>query len=130
MTIPDAFAEAMETGDIQEFERLMQAYPNHVRTEADRVLWLHHAAAAGQLPFVELFVRLGADVNGSQDTDPEGAVVWAAREGHLDVVRWLLDQGAKINHVVHGRRRCFALVGAVVDGHLDVVKLLVERGRT
>ncbi len=52
----------------------------------------------------------------------------AASEGHLEVVRWLLDNGATVNHVVNGQTRCFALTGAAFRGRLDVVKLLVERG--
>jgi len=106
----------------------MKEHPEHIHTEEDLVWWLHSAATNGKLPFVEFFVGKGADVNASQDDSPEGPLQYAAGEGHLDVVRWLLDNGAKINHVVGGQTRCFALTGAAGAGHLDIVKLLVERG--
>lgn len=94
------------------------------------------AAIRGRLPVVQVFVELGLDVNLAKDVeDPEdpfctveGPVLHAAAEGHLEVVRWLLDHGAKINYVVSGQVRCLPLLRAAVNGHLDVVKLLIERG--
>lgn len=49
------------------------------------------------------------------------ALEWASYRGHLDVVKFLLDNGATdgIN--------C-ALRWAAGQGHLNVVKILVERG--
>jgi ankyrin repeat protein len=59
---------------------------------------------------------------------PEGVIYRAAENGHLEVVRWLLDQGAKVNFLVDGQVRCIALTRAIAGGYLDVVKLLAERG--
>ena len=91
------------------------------------------AAMDGKSWAIEYLVAEGADVNKpSNSTDstplPEGSIQWAAAGGHLDTVRTLLDLGAKINHVLNGRRRCVPLWFAVQYGHLEVVKLLVERG--
>jgi ankyrin repeat protein len=94
--------------------------------------WLSSAASAGRLRLVQLLVEAGADMNAPESEasvpSPEGVIDSAAGNGHLEVVRWLLDRGAKINHVVDGVTRCFALVNAVGSGHLDVVRVLVERG--
>jgi uncharacterized protein len=48
--------------------------------------------------------------------------------GNIEMVRYMLDLGAQINHTVAGRTRCFALTSAARGGHLEVVKLLVESG--
>ena len=47
---------------------------------------LHEAAAAGDVPFVQELLRLGADVT-RQDANRATAVHHAAAEGHLDAVR-------------------------------------------
>jgi ankyrin repeat protein len=50
----------------------------------------------------------------------------AAARGHLDVVAYLLDQGADINHTVPDGPT--ALTAACTMGHTVVVDLLLERG--
>src|SRR4051794_29022695 len=123
---------AIEAGDAKKFERLLRKHPELFRYPDGRSMWLSDAASAGQLPIVQLLVRMGVDVNEPANADsvpcPEGVVYRAAAEGHLEVVRWLLDQGAEVNHVVGGHTRCYALTHAARDGHLEVVRLLVERG--
>jgi ankyrin repeat protein len=131
--IPHQLSDALEAGDTETFARLMRDHPEHVwdRRQPGKTYWLFSAADAGQLPILELLVAAGADINApkaSSSTAPEGVVDTAAGEGHLEVVRWLLDRGAVINHVVGGAPRCFALTAAAFRGRLDVVKLLVERG--
>jgi ankyrin repeat protein len=48
--------------------------------------------------------------------------------GHLELVRWLLKQGARINFTLNGRNRCLPLLDAATNGHLEVVKFLIENG--
>jgi ankyrin repeat domain-containing protein 17 len=50
----------------------------------------------------------------------------AAHDGHVEVVRYLLDEGAGINLRLHGRRA--ALSYACSEGRLEVVALLLARG--
>ena len=124
---------ALERDDRAEFARLLKRYPDCRYKESGDDYWMSTACMYGKLWAVELLVAQGADVNRpSNSTDsvpsPEGPIVKAADSGHLDVVRYMLDQGAKINHVVNGRVRCRALAGAAIGGHLDVARLLVERG--
>jgi ankyrin repeat protein len=94
------------------------------------------AAMKGALGFIKALVGLGVDVNEPKDLpDPEdpdaqveGPILWAASAGHLEVVKWLLQHGAKINYIVDGKPRSLPLKYAATNGHLDVVMLLVENG--
>lgn len=130
--IPHQLSDAVEAGDTEAFARLMRECPQHVwdRRRPGHTRWLMAAAGAGQLPIIDLLVEAGADFNAPKASNgaPEGVIDTAAGEGHLDVVRWLLDRGAVVNHVVGGERRCFAMTNAASGGRLEVVRLLVERG--
>jgi hypothetical protein len=130
--IEELFYAAMASGDAAEFERLLEAHPQHRRYHDGRDRWLGEAATEGCLPVVQLLIRRGTDVNEPANADsvpcPEGVIYRAAEMGHLDVVRWLLDQGATVNHDVNGQTRCYALSGAARGGYLEVVRLLLERG--
>jgi hypothetical protein len=50
----------------------------------------------------------------------------AAEGGHMEVVRWLVDQGAALHE--HDRDGCTALCLASKGGRTPVVRLLLERG--
>ena len=50
----------------------------------------------------------------------------AARVGHLEVVRLLLDSGAEVDRVVRGDEN--ALIQASGGGHIDIVELLIAAG--
>ncbi|RPB22045.1 ankyrin, partial [Terfezia boudieri ATCC MYA-4762] len=52
----------------------------------------------------------------------------AAKKGHLEVVKVLLDKGATINAMTHVNRT--ALHMAAENGHLEVVKVLLDKGAT
>lgn len=130
---------ALNENDVDGFRSLLSIYPAYLRWEDGSDLWMHSAAQGGQLAMIQVLVELGLDINEPPRIEtpgtppnpyfqPEGPIVGAASRGHLEVVRWLLDQGAKINYVVHDKRRCLPLEFAAMNGHLEVVKLLVERG--
>lgn len=55
--------------------------------------------------------------------DKEFCLIWAARRGHLGLVKVLLELGADI-HIEDE----IALRWAAANGHTEVVKLLVESG--
>lgn len=127
-------ARCFESGDLDRFRDMIRENPRCLRNRHGGDAWLRYAAGQGDLPMVQLLVELGIDVNETQFSPdhrshvPEGAIQQAADFGHLEVVRWLLDQGAEINFEFKGRRRCQPLIGAATSGYLDIVKLLVERG--
>lgn len=125
--------EALTNEDSKEFARILSLYPECRYDGAGDDWWMNSAAMHGKLRILELLVDHGADVNKrSNSTDsvpaPEGAIVTAAESGHADVVRYMLDRGAVINHVVNGRVRCQALAGAAIWGKLEVAQVLVAAG--
>lgn len=76
---------------------------------------------------VHQLVKLGLNVNDRIDRDrPDGRIWHAVGKGHIEVVRWMLEQGATINHVYNGRPRCFALKAACRGGDINEVKLLID----
>ena len=68
---------------------------------------------------------MGANVNIADEQD-NAALRWAARGGHLDAARILLDSGADVNQ--KSRSGWTALLEAIIAGSLPLVKLLIERG--
>ncbi len=118
-------------------EKLLQANPEYLRMYG-RDNHLDTAAALGRLDLVKMLVRLGIGIDevSFQNYKPEdtpnarieGAIVDAAAEGHLDIVKWFIEQGAKLNYTVYGKSRCLALNKAVDNEHVEVAKLLVENG--
>jgi ankyrin repeat protein len=55
------------------------------------------------------------------------ALLYAARDGHLDAARALLDMGADINEV-SAADKTSPLVMAITNGHLDLAKFLIVYG--
>ena len=123
--------ETIDEGNLPEFKQLLKENPDYLRDENGLDLWLRTAARRGLLPFVKFLVlEKGLSVNESGEYAelPEGPIKDASAKGRLDVVRWLLEQGALINFEVNGVLRCSPLTSAVIHSQLEVVKTLVEHG--
>ena len=107
-------------------------------------------AQNGDLDVVRLFVEAGMDVNAQpysssvayvaetkQDTlvavrfpqpgdeDGDTALMKAAGQGHIEVVRFLVEQGAYLN--IRNRQDQDALMFAAAGGHLAVAIFLIDR---
>jgi hypothetical protein len=82
------------------------------------------AASAGDLAEVE---RLVGHDPGLLDAKRGGwtPLMYASEEGHVGVVRWLLDKGAAVNE---RHPRGWTALWLASYGHLPVVNLLLERG--
>ncbi len=83
------------------------------------------AGKNGDIAQLENLLALGADVNAMHNRDC--AMTWAANNGHVKTVTWLLDHGADINIIVQDGKWTPLMVAAVM-GKADVVQLLLERG--
>lgn len=128
-----AIMQAMRQGDVPEVARLFRETPQALQMETGVGSWLHKAATLGNLELVKTCVAAGIDVNAPPPSGlpPENCLFDAAISGSIDVVRWLLEQGAKSECVVElegGARRNFALNEAIGNDRLDMVQLFVEYG--
>ena len=105
------------------------AYLWHIRSKYDRQWRLSTAAGNGNLPQVQKLLADGADID-LTPTDWEGSgsgfppLLLAAQEGHEDVVKFLLDHGAKTEVCVEDT----PLLVAVIKGHYNITKMLLEHG--
>jgi ankyrin repeat protein len=67
----------------------------------------------------------GADID-ARDGHGQTALICAARDGRLDVVRLLVARGAALDCAA--KYSLTALMLAVLNGHAEIVRLLVEAG--
>lgn len=71
-------------------------------------------------------IKAGADVNAKNDYSQETPLIYAAQQGHLDVVKILLHNGADPD--VNPRNDEGALIRAVAMGHLNIAEEIVRYG--
>lgn len=132
--IREILDEAMRRDDPAEVEAILRSHPELKDEETGVGTLIHSASTMGSINTVKRLVALGFDVNtpsSPRGRPPEGPIFSAVNSGNAEVVRWLLEQGARSEFVVNdvaGKSRNFALGSAIMDGRLDLVKLLVEYG--
>jgi ankyrin repeat protein len=130
--VPEQMYNAIQDGDLQTFRSLFEQHPDQRYYPDGRSMWFSDAASAGSLEILQFLISTGIDINEPANNDsvpsPEGVVYRAASEGHLKLVKWMLDHGANLNFEVRGYTRCYALIHAARNGDLEMVKLLLDRG--
>ncbi|GLB10584.1 hypothetical protein AtubIFM57258_006992 [Aspergillus tubingensis] len=82
------------------------------------------AVKTNHLPICQRLVKNGAPID--YEGDNGNALYLAAREGHRDIVEFLVQNKASVNHV--NRYHGTALTAAVSFGNLDIARLLIEKG--
>ncbi|MEO8024980.1 MAG: ankyrin repeat domain-containing protein [Bryobacteraceae bacterium] len=85
---------------------------------------LHRAAMRGETAAVEMYLRMGADVNAA-DSAGRSPLHDACLKGHVDTARLLLDRGAKI--AVHDKTGATPLHDAALGGSVKTIELLLAR---
>ncbi len=83
------------------------------------------AADDGDLPKVKSLVESNIIDIEYKDTNGRNALYWASRNGHLNLVKYLLDKGLKTNEADKGGRSPLWI--AACNGHVGVIKALIER---
>ena len=92
---------ASRTGDAAMVELLLRAGANPSRAHPEGETPLMAAARSGSVPAVRLLLARGVDVNAAETFQKTTALMWAAAEGHIDVVDVLIEAGADPNRQAH-----------------------------
>ena len=125
---------AVALGDESRIRELIQANPEMLRQIDFGGGLLTLAVNHEQIDAVRFLLDLGADVderivleNVEEPTPSWGMPLWhAARAGHLDIAKLLLDRGADPNANVYASG--WPLLNAWANRHEAVKQLLLERG--
>ncbi len=86
------------------------------------------AAAVGDQERVEQLLRKDVGLARRLDSARVSPLSYAAREGHLHIVRLLLERGADPNTPEEAAPDGLALFWACCGNHMDVARLLLEHG--
>ena len=87
---------------------------------------IHTAAREGNLKEVRRQLAWGVNVNRRHFYTQDTLLIEAAANGHLDVVKLLIENGADVN--LKGEAWYGPLHAAASKGHIEVVKILLENG--
>jgi ankyrin repeat protein len=132
--------QASRTGDAAMVELLLRAGANPSKAHPEGETPLLAASRTGSVPTVRLLLARGVDVNAAEGFQRTTPLMWAAAEGHRDVVDLLLEAGADPNkqgHITslsarhnadHPTGGFTALMFAARNGDEPLVRTLVARG--
>ena len=132
--------EASRNGDAAMVDLLLRAGANPTKAHPEGETPLLSASRAGSVATVRLLLARGADVNAAETFQQTTPLMWAAAEGHLEVVDLLLEAGANPDlrgHVTslavrhnadHPTGGFTALMFAARKGHDAMVRKLLARG--
>jgi hypothetical protein len=90
---------------------------------------LYNAASVGNIALVKQFIGEGADVNAICEVGPVkvSSLYIAAQNGHLEVVKLLLEAGATVDAELN-TDGATALYIASLNGHTEIVEILINFG--
>ena len=124
--IQELLYEAMSGGDLEMSKRLIDENPGLVDLKTPFGSWLHVAAGAGSLNVVVYLVEtIGMNIDEKGGQAIEMPVSSAAADGHIEVVKYLLQKGAILDE---SRPESNPLIAAMYRGHASIVTLLLEHG--
>ncbi|KAL2831281.1 hypothetical protein BJY01DRAFT_226732 [Aspergillus pseudoustus] len=86
------------------------------------------AARQGHLTAVEVLIHAGADVEYALNSDDKTPLSWAACNGNIPIVEFLLSRGAQLNRGTSHKDGRSPLSWAASNGHKALVQLLLTRG--
>lgn len=87
---------------------------------------LMEAASSGHVGIARILLERGAGINTHSTEFKESALTLACYKGHLEMVQFLLDEGADHEHKTDEMHT--ALMEASMDGHVEVARLLLDHG--
>jgi ankyrin repeat protein len=132
--------QACRTGDVPIVRALLDGGADPSRTHTDVETPLMAASRSGSVEAVRLLLARGVEVNAADAFERQTALMWAAGEGHTDIVALLLEAGANPDvrahvttleerkHADHPTGGFTALMFAARNGHEEAVRTLVGGG--
>lgn len=126
MQLAKEILTAVESGDCEKVDALIGSDKECLNFSTSVFgTWLHVAAKRGKLNIVKYLIESGMDVNRSGGISDSFAINQAITWGHIDVVKYLLSCGAKMDVSDPVRNPLF---DAITDGHVEIAKLLIDSG--
>ena len=124
----DAGIEALSTKKFDCFEQIYSKLAENCK-DLENVLQMNHnlivttAFSAGCVEACEMFLKMGINPNGK---DPETLLMVASGNGHLKVVKLLIEHKADLNRVQVNLGSALQL--ATINNHSEIVSVLLENG--
>lgn len=93
---------------------------------------IHFACLYGRMDIVELILQLDPSLLNQTDNLNQTPLIWAAANGHTDIVNYLASLDANLNQTTHqfndACHKFTALHWAAKHGHLKTVSALIQHG--
>lgn len=94
-----------------------------IRANEDPAVIFLNAAAKGEVAIVETLLKQGVPIDSQTKKEGYTALMLAAAEGHTNVLKFLIDSGAKLN--AHAKRRETAVHLAAMHCKKETLEMLL-----
>ncbi len=116
---------AIKNGDLDLVKEFLNDDNELLNVETPFGSWLHVAADQGKYNIAQYLVNRGLDVNRDGGISGGNPIHSAARNGQLDIIDLLFQNGARFDVSEATKNPLFA---AICNGHFNIVQYLVENG--
>ena len=117
--------DAIKGGNTELVFSTFKSNPEAIHMESPLGSWINIAAEHGQLEIVERLLEIGIDINHPSGFNKVTALHSAAREGRIEIMKFLLKNGANLDVSDPNRNPLFV---AITRGHMEVVETLIAAG--